>query len=64
MAFPRRHVETYSPGRKDARTGEAQAFLASAVHLRNMTANGLACQFNLKAETAEQLLKYEAARRG
>lgn len=55
---------SYSPGRVDARAGEARAFLAGARHLNNLSAHGLRCQFNLSQATAEQLLKYERARRG
>lgn len=63
---PRRRpaFETYSPGRKDARVGEARAFLATARHLRNLSADALRCQFNLKPTTAAELLKYEQAKRG
>lgn len=64
MRFQRRPAfETYSPGRKDARIGEARAFLSACRHLGNLTANGLRCQFNLKDGTAETLLAEEARRR-
>lgn len=64
MHFSRRPVfDTYSPGRKDARIGEARAFLDGARHLRNLTADGLRCQFNLKPETAERLFAEATARR-
>lgn len=59
-----RRRPSYSAGAKDKRVGEAQAFLKVALHLRNITENGLACQFNLERSTAAQLLKYEHARRG
>lgn len=55
--------ETYSPGRRDARVGEAKAFLLGARHLRNLDAHGLSCQFNLKPETAATLLAVEQQRR-
>lgn len=55
--------ETYSPGRRDARIGEAKAFLASARHLRNLTPRSVECQFNLKPETAATLLAIEQQRR-
>ncbi len=53
----------YSPGRRDARIGEARAFLATARHLKNMTARSLECQFNLKPATAEAMLAEEQASR-
>lgn len=49
--------ESFSPGRKDRRINEARAFLAGAVHLRNVTESGLACQFNLKPATARLLIQ-------
>lgn len=64
MRFARRPAfETYSPGRKDARIGEARAFLESARHLRNLTPHSLSCQFNLKEETSAHLLAAEQGRR-
>lgn len=60
---PRQLYETYSPGRRDARAGEAKAFLATARHLRNMTARSVECQFNLNPETAETLLAIEQQKR-
>lgn len=63
--FARRRppFDTYSPGRKDARVGEARAFLSTARHLGNLTDHGLACQFNLKDGTAAQLLEVESRKR-
>jgi hypothetical protein len=55
--------ERYSPGRKDARIGEAVAFLDGAAHLRNLTPEGLAAQCNLKLETAQRLLERAHAKR-
>jgi hypothetical protein len=64
MRFSRRPAfETFSPARKDSRIGEARAFLKDVRHLRNLTVNGLRCQFNLKPETAAALLAEEQARR-
>lgn len=61
---PRRPAfDTYSPGRRDKRIGEARAFLQGARHLRNMTARSVEVQFNLLPATAADLLKYETARR-
>jgi hypothetical protein len=56
-------IEVYSPGRLDARVAEAKAFLSGAAHLRNLSANGLRCQFNLRPATAEHLLAVETQRR-
>ena len=66
MSFRRyttRAVPEYSPGRQDARANEAAAFLKTAAHLRNITPNGLRCQFNLKITTATKLIEYETQRR-
>ena len=56
--------DRHNPGRKDARINEARAMLSIRAHLGGLQANGLACQFNLKPETAETLLAEEAAKRG
>jgi hypothetical protein len=61
--YPSRGKAEYSPGRVDARANEASAFLKTASHIRNVTSNGLRCQFNLKLQTAERLLEYETVRR-
>lgn len=56
--------DRFSPGRRDARAGEARAFVSSARHLRNLTPHGLACQFNLRDETAAAMLDAEREKRG
>lgn len=65
MAAPRRNAgpNRYQPPRLDSRLNEARSFLSGAAHLRNLTANGLRCSFNLKLATAALLLEQEQEKR-
>lgn len=55
---------SYKPARLDSRAAEARFDIMNARHLREMTAPRLAAIYHLKPATAEQILKYEKARRG
>ena len=65
MRFTRRPpFKTYSPGRRDARLGEARAMLSIRRSLDGLEAHSLACLFNLRDATAQLLIDEERARRG